>query len=327
MLFRLLLLIALSSVFTGATLAQTDDPLTPGSFFEVSGQVRSVDNKTPEKVMVRIETASGALVDQMTTDSMGRFRFTRLRSGQYRVSASASGVVAPAQAVDISRASPRVHLLLQLVAEAPTFGSAGTKPTRVIDARVPADARAAFEKGSAALAEKKSDAAIAYFKKAVELYPSFFDAHLSLAQLYMDAKQWDKAEASLRQAVKINPQAVTAMVSLGEVYRREKKYEEGKKILEDAIKVDNNSWESNFTLGRIYWELKDIAKAGKYVARSIELQPNVAEAHLLAGNIFMRAGLPVNALVEYEEYLRLAPDGEFAGETQVLVEKLKKSLH
>jgi len=77
---------------------------------------------------------------------------------------------------------------------------------------------------------------------------------------------------------------------------------------------------------RIDWELKDIVTAGKYVARTLEINPDVAEAHLLAGNIFIRAGLPTNALVEYQEYLRLAPNGEFAAQTQSLVEKLKKSL-
>jgi len=322
---RVFFLIVLSSLLATRTLAQRDnDPMAPGSLFEVSGQVRSVDNRTMENVMVRIETGSGALVDQGTTDSMGRFRFTRLRSGNYKISASAPGVVTQSQFVDVSRSSPRVHVLLQLPLESPTF-KPRTGRVGVIDARVPAEAKLAFDKAHAALADKKSDVAIAQFKKAVEIYPDFYDAHLSLAQLYIDSNQWEKAEGSLRQAVRIDPKAVAAMVSLGEVYRREKKYDEGQRVLEEALKLDNNSWESNFTLGRIHWELKDIPKAGKYVARTIELQPNVAEAHLLAGNIFIRAGLPANAIIEYEEYLRLAPQGEFAVQTQVLVEKLKKA--
>ena len=323
--FRLVLLVVLSSLPATTTLAQRDnDPMAPGSFFEVSGQVRSADNKTVENVMVRIETHSGALVVQGTTDSMGRFRFTLLRSGQYRVSANAGTLVSPAQLVDLSRSSPRVHLLFQLAPESPTFAKTGK--VGVIDARLPLEARAAFDKGQAALVEKKSDAAISHFKKAIEIYPQFYDAHLSLGQLFMESSQWEKAEASLRQAVTVNPKAVRAMVSLGEVYRRQKKFEQGTKVLTDALKIDGNSWESNFTLGRIYWESKDIINAGKYVARTIELQPDLAEAHLLAGNIFMRAGLPANALIEYEEYLRLDPNGDFAGEIQTLVGKLKKSL-
>jgi tetratricopeptide (TPR) repeat protein len=274
--------------------------------------------------MVRLETSTGTLVDQGTTDSTGRFRFTRLRQGQYRVSAAAAGLVSQPQYVDISRSSPRVHVLIQLDPEVPTF--APRERTGVIDARVPPEAKAALDRGRAAQTNKQSDVAISQFKKAIEIYPDFYDAHIALARLYMDTGEWDKAEAGLRQALRINPKAVAPMVSLGEVYRRAKRYQEGVKVLEEALKVDTNSWESNFTLGRIYWELKDIVKAGRYVARSLELEPNIAEAHLLAGNIFIRAGLPSNALIEYEEYLRLAPSGEFAAQTQTLVDKLKKSL-
>ena len=326
MIFRVFLLLLVSGFFAAEALAQRDnDPLAPGSFFEVSGEVRSADNRIVPNVMVRIETHAGALVDQGTTDNMGRFRFTRLRFGSYRVLAIANSKASEPQYVDLSRSTPRIQVFIQLPRESSTFSSRAT-PGFVVDARVPPEALAAFEKGRAALAEKKSDAAILHFKKAVELYPDYYDAHVSLAQVYMDGSQWEKAEASLRQAVKVNPKAATAMVSLGEVYRREKKYAEGEKVLEEALKIDGNSWQGNFTLGRIHWELKDIVKAGKYIARSLELQPNVAEAHLLAGNIFIRAGLPVNALVEYEEYLRLAPAGEFSAQTQALVDKLKKSM-
>src|SRR5262245_15439430 len=118
---RVFLLFVFSSLFVTQTLAQRDnDPMAPGSLFEISGQVRSGDNKTIQNVMVKIETASGALVEQGTTDSMGRFRFTRLRQGQYRISATAVGLVSLPQSVDLSRASPRVHVLLQLDPEPPT---------------------------------------------------------------------------------------------------------------------------------------------------------------------------------------------------------------
>jgi tetratricopeptide (TPR) repeat protein len=322
---RIFFVIILASLFPVTTFAQRDnDIMAPGSVYEISGEIRSADNKTIENVMIRIESSTGALVEQGTADNMGRFRFIRLRPGQYKVFATATGLTASPQSVDLSRASPRVHVFLQLVPASPLFRTTGN--SRVVDARVPLDAQAAFEKARGAVAAKKIDEAITHLQKATRVYPDYYEAHRTLGQLYMDNSQWEKAEASLRQAVRIDPKAVPALSSLGEVYRREKKYEEAQKTLEEALKLDNNSWESNFTLGRIYWELKDIAKAGRYVARSIELQPNVAEGHLLAGNIFIRAGLPENALIEYEEYLRLAPKGEFSAQTQALVDQLKKSI-
>jgi tetratricopeptide (TPR) repeat protein len=300
--------------------------MLPGSSYEVSGQVRSAGNKTLENVVVRLESSSGALVDQGATDSTGRFRFSRLRPGQYSVSAKAQGLLAPPQAVDVNRLSPRIYVLLQLVPETATFRPRRDGRSGVVDASVPVPATAALEKGRAALADKKPDEAITHLQQAISIHPNFYEAHFLLGELYMDRSQWDKAENALRSALKVNPKSVQAMVSLGEVYRRQKKYAEGQKLLEEALKLDNNSWESNYTLGRIHWELKDIAKASVYIARTIQLQPNLPEARLLAGNIFIRAGFPENALIEYQEYLRLAPNGEFAAQVHSLVDRLKKSL-
>jgi len=324
---RISLLILLTTLSAPKTPAQRDnDPMLPGSFYEVSGQVRSGDNRTIDNVTVRLESSSGALVDQGGTDSTGRFRFSRLRPAQYRISARAAGAVAPPQVIDVNRTNPRVYVMLQLVPEAATFRSRETGRPGIVDARVPLPATAALEKGRAALADKKSDEAIIHLQKAISIYSDFYEAHFLLGQLYMDEKQWQKAEDALRRAVKINPKAVIAMVSLGEVYRRQKKYQEAQKLLEEVLRIDNSSWEGHYTLGRVHWELKDIKKAGLHIARTLELQPNLAEAHLLAGNIFIRSGLPENALIEYEEYLRLSPKGEFAGQAQALVDKLKKSL-
>jgi tetratricopeptide (TPR) repeat protein len=322
--FFLLILLPLSA---GQSYGQRDnDPLMPGSTYEVTGQVRSADNRTIENVTVRLESLSGALVDQGNADSLGRFRFSRLRSGSYRISARALGVIASTQEISLTRALPRMHVLLQLVPETATFRGRETGRAGTIDARVPNQATVAFERGRAALADKKRDEAIAQLEKAIRIYPDFLQAQLLLGKIHMDEDQWTKAEDALRHAIKIDPKSTTAMTSLGEVYRRQKKYGEAQKLLEEALKLDNNSWEVNYTLGRVHWELKDFAKSGLYIARTLQLQPDLADAHLLAGNIFIRAGLPRNAVVEYEEYLRLSPQGEFSVQVRQLVDRLKKSL-
>jgi lipoprotein NlpI len=67
-------------------------------------------------------------------------------------------------------------------------------------------------------------------------------------------------------------------------------------------------------------------KAGPHVGRALQLKPDLAEGHLLAGNILLKARQPENALTEFNEYLRLAPKGEFAVETRGLAEKIKRVL-
>jgi lipopolysaccharide biosynthesis regulator YciM len=325
---RILFLLILSLFVAPKTFAQRDnDAMLPGSTFEVSGQVLTANHRAMQNVTVRLESASGALVDEGEADSMGRFRFSRLRSGQYRISARAAGAVASPLAVDVTRASPRVYVMLQLIPETATFRSRKTARSELVDARIPAKAAAELAKAQTVLNDGKRDEAVIHLQKAVSIYSAFFEAQFLLGKIYVEKNQWDNAAEALNEALKTNPGSIRAMVFVGEVYRRQKKYEQAQKVLERAVKLDENSWDANYTLGRVYWETSNLAKSGIYIARTIELQPDFPDAHLLAGNIFIRAGLPDNALIEYEEYLRLSPQGEFSAHTQDLVTKLRRSSH
>ena len=322
----ILYLLALASLLTFVTnsvFAQNEsDQSLPGGSFEISGQVSSPDGrKLIQFVSVRLERGGG-LVDQRTTDSTGRFRFSRLNPGSYFISANTPGFKVPPQQVDISRFNPRVHLLLQLVPEGETFR---TRPSvaGVVNANVPEKARREFEKGSAALADSKTEEGILHLERAITLYDDYYEAQELLATAYMKQENWEKASLALHRALQIEPKAVTAMVSLGEVFRRQKKYEDGEKLLQNALALDDKSWLAHYTLGRIYWEKKDLINAGKQIAFTLQLAPEFADARLLAGNIFVRAHLLENAIVEYEEYLRIDPKGQFAAETRQLVQTLK----
>lgn len=93
-----------------------------------------------------------------------------------------------------------------------------------------------------------------------------------------------------------------------------------------GLKLDDKSWNGYFTLARLYWDQENIAKAGPAIGNTLQLKPDFAEAHLLAGNILLRINQQERALVEYNEYLRLDPKGEFAVQTRELVQTLGKAI-
>jgi tetratricopeptide (TPR) repeat protein len=320
-------LLALLAALCAPALAQREtDPSLPGASFEISGQVRATGGqKVVANVMVRLERFSGAVVDQIATDSTGRFRFSRLIPGQYVVSAKGEGFVARTQQIDISRAIPRQYVLLQLEPEEETFRATNRK-AGVIDARVPEEARRELEKAQAALRDKKRDEATLHLERAASLYPDFYEAQMMLGDAYMEARQWAKAEAALRRALRAGPRTSGALITLGEASRRQKKFAEAEQSLVEALKLDRGSWQGHFTLGRVYWEKNDFLKAAPHVGQALKINPTYPEGHLLAGNIFMRLNMPENALAAYEEYLRLAPDGEFAPQMRESVGKLRKML-
>jgi len=323
--YFVVVIIALGLPLHSAFAQHDQDPSLPGSSFEIAGQVRSPNGqKTSEYVDVRLERAGGSLVDQRTTDSNGRFRFSRLSPGQYTVSAHTPGFTVPPQQVDISRFIPRAFLLLQLVPEAETFPSR-TSRVAVIDARVPEKANAEFEKGRAALENKRFEEGIAHLKNALSIFHAYYQAQMLIGTTYLDQQKWDEADAAFHHALEINPKSVPAMVSLAELQRRQKKYSDAEQLLLGALKLEDDAWVAHYTLGRVYWEINEIVKAGRQVGRTIQLQPDFADAHLLGGNVFVRLGMAENALIEYEEYLRLAPQGTHAPQIRELIQKLRKA--
>lgn len=292
------------------------------SNFEVSGQVRNVESGQPaSKVPVRLERFGGGIVDQMDTDGTGRFRFPNLPRGYYKVIVSAPGFRQMQQDADL-QVIFRAFLVFELVRQVTTT----TPVADVIDSKAPPEARQALERGRAALMKRSYSEAITHLEKAVGIYPEYYQAHIWLGTAFVDSREWQKAEMSYQRALEVKPESTIAVLALGEVYWRQKRYEEAEKTLLDGLKLDDKNWHGYFTLGRLYWEQGNIAKAAPAIGHTLQLKPDFAEAHLLAGNILLKVDQRERALVEYKEYLRLEPKGEFAAATQELIDKISKSI-
>lgn len=319
LIFLALLLLAPASIYAQR---DRDTYSANNQTFEVTGQVNLAGaNSTARDFPVRLERFSGGVIDQINTDARGRFRFANLQRGYYRVIINAPGFAPAQQEADLTLLA-KAYLVFTLV-HSEKNGNGATAGD-VIDARVPQNARDEFTRGREALARRNPSEAITHFQKATSLYAEFFEAQLMLGTAFIDLRDWQKAESALIRALEIKPDNPPARLALGEVYWRQKLYDEAERTLLEALKLDEKNWHGHFTLARLYWEKGDALKAGPCVGRTLQLKPDFAEAHLLAGNILLKVGQPQRAEVEYEEYLRLSPKGEYAAEARTLIEKLHK---
>ena len=116
-----------------------------------------------------------------------------------------------------------------------------------------------------------------------------------------------------------------------------KKYDQAEKTLQDGLAIETHSAQAHFTLARVYWDRfgssKDesqwrppLEKAYQEVKQALDLDPNLAAAHLLKGDLYFKVRRGEDALKEFDEYLRLDPNGEFAPQTRDLAEKIRKAL-
>jgi tetratricopeptide (TPR) repeat protein len=254
----------------------------------------------------------------MSTDTHGKFRFSGLQRGYYTVIVEAPGFHLCRQVADL-----QVLFRAFIVCELQPDTSSRTGPA-VVDVRVPAAARDEYARALAALEGKKVQQAIPHLERALSIHPDFFDANLMLGTSFMDLRRWKEAENPLKRALKIKQDSPTAIISLGEVSWRLKRPDEAETLLLRGLKLDQENWHGHFTLARLYWDKGDVRKAGAGVGRTLQLKPEFAEAHLLAGNVLLRLGEEARAIVEYEEYLKLEPKGEFAPQTLEIVRTLRK---
>ncbi len=311
--------LAASSAF--AQLRSSTEPV------EIRGQVRFTQGRAPAaNVIVRLESLSGGYIGEEQTDNLGKFRFTGLQTIQYFLNIRHFGFKEIKEEVNLVM-THSVYLQLQLLPDEFVSGGAPTNSTKLVNANVPFEARKEFEKGELALLnDKKIDEGISHLEKAIQIYPPFIEAQLRLGTVYMDQHQWDRAEQALRRALEIDQKAVNAYFALGAMYLQQKRFDEGVKVLLRGLEIENRSWQAHYTLGRVYYTRNtsgDLVKAARQVAVTLQLNPAFAEAHLLAGNIWVRANHRAEALLEFQEYLRLAPKGEFATQTRETMQKLK----
>jgi len=325
---RLFRFVAIISFLFFCSNAQAQRTPHPASIpLQINGQVRYAQGGRPaELVLVRLESFGGGIAGEFTTDRSGRFNFTGLASDLYIVSVRVAGFKEVQQQVDL-RTQLTDYVQLQLISDTAVSYSSATKRTGVVDANIPSKALAEFERGRDAILQAKNpDEGIIHLENAVKIYPKYLAALLLLGTAYMDQQHWDKAETTLRQVLALEPKTTAAHFALGELYLDRKKYSESENELLAGIKLDPKSARGHLTLGRLYYEMGDIRKAGPQVGTALQLDLKLARGHLLAGNILLRAQQPNNALVEFEEYLRLEPNGEFSEQAREAVQRIKRAL-
>jgi tetratricopeptide (TPR) repeat protein len=160
----------------------------------------------------------------------------------------------------------------------------------------------------------------------VKLYDSYPQAYRMLGEAYLEQQDWPKAEAALKKSVELDPKLAASYVDLGAIANQQHNYPAAEESLKKGLELSPDASAGKYELAKTYWATGRWQDAEPLARDTVKAQPDLASAHVLLANILLKKRDAAGALHEYEEYLRLEPNGSMAPQVRGVVEKIKASL-
>jgi len=176
--------------------------------------------------------------------------------------------------------------------------------------RYPKKAVSYFEKGSEFLNKKKTDEAVQSFRNAVELAPTFYEAHYQLGLAYKEAGRNDDAEQEFLKASQLNSTAVDPLLNLARLYLEQNHADVAVTFGEKAVKADSHSAPAFFTLGIALYRTDEYDRAEKALKRALDLAPKFGATRLMLANVYLKLARYDSTLDQLNSYIAENPKGQ-----------------
>ncbi len=318
-------------------------------FFSISAQGGSVlegkvitPSGTQPTTPVRVKlTFNGRPIHETFTDLSGRFTFPGLRSGTYQLTADGDGLTFETTAVS---------------ADIPAFGGSGQGFTQDIQLRpishkpntglgvvnaftqnVPATAKQALEAGLKSAEEGKTPAAIENMRKAIQIFPEYFDAHLQLGNVFLKTDQLQDAIAELDKAREINPNDERAYQSFGLLLMKQRNYAVAVAVFAEATRLNpenpvNAVMRATALIHQAAGSEEDrshlLSRAEIALSQASNLSENKLKPDMMTMALFYELkGDPERAAAELESYIKKTPQLKNSVPLQSEIKRLRDKAH
>ena len=93
----------------------------------------------------------------------------------------------------------------------------------------------------------------------------------------------------------------------------------------EGLKLDQESAHGHYELAKTYWTLGRWQEAEPHAFKAAALEPRMAPVHVVLGNIALKRQDADGAIKEFQEYLRLDPQGPMADAVRDMVKKIQSA--
>lgn len=242
-----------------------------------------------------------------TTDASGKLTLTKVSPGRHTVRVRANGFKETTTALLPGRRTLAVKL-------APTTDQAELLFQQAETAREQARDDAAREK------------AADLYRQVLKARPAYPAAHVGLARVLLDLNQFKEARAAIEAARRTRPVYPEASAVEGRIYREEAFDEEAIRSFRRAIREARGFQpEAHVGLARLLEDKGDFAAAAVELKKALDqLSDSEPVIYQMLGATYEKLNKPKEAIVAYEKYLQLAPNGSYAAAIRSILNQLKR---
>jgi anaphase-promoting complex subunit 3 len=155
--------------------------------------------------------------------------------------------------------------------------------------------------------QKEHETALTFFRRSIQLDPSFTYPHTLSGHEYAAIEDFDKAVSCYRDAIRADERHYNAWYGLGALYFRQEKYDLAEYHFQRALTINTQSSVLHCHLGMAQHSNNKPYQALDTLAGAFRLDPRNPQARYQRATIYMAMDRPHEALMELEKVRDAAP--------------------
>jgi tetratricopeptide (TPR) repeat protein len=253
-----------------------------------------------------------------TTDDRGRFSIIGLRSGTWKITATAPGFTPGGGNVPIrtiGAPNPPVDIVLAPGAGAPTGALAG------VDTK---ELQGELQKAEELLNAQQYDAAIAAYNAILAKTPALTMINLQVGRAHRLKKDYDAALGVYKKMLEVEPNNERAKIEIGMTHLEKGDFAAAETALSEAAQSVSASREVFYNLGEVKFAKGETDEAMNWYKRAADMDPTWGKPLFKLGLGHLQKGDTKAAIETLEKVIAVDPNSQEAGMAKATVEQLKK---